>query len=99
MNLSLFLPLQVEPYGDVATRAFFSNLLQERDAPFRQVMELHAVSSHDVAGLLHYLGAECAGALSVLPEGAAAVKVPGNPKTDYDILSQRQIEDLERDHN
>jgi serine/threonine-protein kinase HipA len=33
LPLSLSFPLRDEPYGDVATRSFFSNLLQERDQP------------------------------------------------------------------
>jgi serine/threonine-protein kinase HipA len=31
LPISLSLPLTDEPYGDVETRAFFGNLLQERD--------------------------------------------------------------------
>ena len=39
LPLSLSLPLTDEPYGDIVTRAFFDNLLQERDgAPLNDVM-------------------------------------------------------------
>lgn len=84
--LSLSLPLVEESYGDVATRAFFSNLLQERDQPLRQVMERHGIESTDIVGLLFHLGADCAGAISILPEGSAPTKVPGKLETDYDLL-------------
>lgn len=36
--LSLSLPLTDEPYGDVAARPFFDNLLQERDAALADIM-------------------------------------------------------------
>ena len=82
LPLSLSLPLNDEPYGDVLTRAFFDNLLQERDGPLQSVMAREGIARDDVAGLLFHLGRDCAGAISVLPEGAPPVKVPGDFSQD-----------------
>jgi serine/threonine-protein kinase HipA len=96
LPLSLSLPLREAVYGDVAARSFFSNLLQERNQPLKEVMERHGIESTDLIGLLFYLGADCAGAVSVLPEGSAPTKVPGNLQTDYNILSREDLEALVR---
>ncbi len=92
LPLSLSFPLNDEPYGDVATRSFFSNLLQERDQPLREVMERFGIESADFVGLLFHMGADCAGAVSILPDGAPPTKVPGNLETDYDVLSSEDLE-------
>src|SRR5271166_3801082 len=68
--ISLSLGLTDEPYEDVITRAFFDNLLQEREDALRAVMDREAISREDIAGLLYHLGKDCPGALSVLPAGA-----------------------------
>lgn len=92
--LSLSLPLTDEPYGDVLTRNFFNNLLQERDAPLDHIMEREGIIRDDIVGLLYHLGQDCAGALSVLPEGAPPTKVPGNLSTDYQALSKQELNDI-----
>ena len=89
--LSLSLPLTDEPYDDVITRAFFDNLLQERDGALADVMAREGLARDDVAGLLLHLGKDCAGALSVLPVGAPPVKVPGDLATDYTVLSEERL--------
>lgn len=94
LPLSLSLPLTDEPYGDVAARAFFDNLLQERDGALTEVMAREGLSRDDVAGLLLHLGKDCAGALSVLPAGAPPVKVPGNPAADYRPLNESKLIDI-----
>jgi serine/threonine-protein kinase HipA len=96
MPLSLSLPLQEAPYGDVTTRSFFSNLLQERDQPLKEVRERYSIESTDLVGLLFHLGADCAGAVSILPGGSAPTKVPGDLRTDYDLLSRENFEALVR---
>ncbi len=94
--LSLSLPLQEAAYGDVATRSFFSNLLQERNQPLKEAMERHGIDATDLVGLLFHLGADCAGAASILPEGSAPTKVPGNLQTDYNVLSTEDLVALVR---
>lgn len=83
LPLSLSLPLTDEPYDDVVTRAFFENLLQERDGALNDVMAREGLARDDIAGLMLHLGKDCPGALSVLASGAPPVKVPGDFSTDY----------------
>ena len=91
MPLSLSLPLKDGPIGDGLTRSFFNNLLQERNAPLQMIMEREGIARDDLAGLLFHLGKDCAGAISVLPEGAPPTKVPGNYETDYEPISDQEL--------
>lgn len=90
--LSLSLPLTDALYADAACRAFFGNLLQERDDTIQRVMDREGVTRDDIAGLLLHLGKDCPGAISVLLHGAPPAKVPGNFVTDYKSLSANDIE-------
>lgn len=92
--LSLSLPLTDVPFGDVEARAFFSNLLQERDQPLRRVMDQYGIPASDVAGLLYHMGGDCAGSVSVLPQGAPPTKSPGNLATDYVPLSNEEVSEI-----
>jgi serine/threonine-protein kinase HipA len=89
--ISLSLGLTEEPYGDVVTRAFFDNLLQEREDALRAVMDREAISRDDIAGLLCHLGKDCAGALSVLPAGSPPTKVPGFLDRDYSVVDDDRL--------
>lgn len=88
--ISLSLPLRDEAYGDVETRAFFDNLLQE-NASLDDVMARFGIDRGDVAGLLFHLGRDCPGALSCVPAGDGPGKHPGDLATDYDQLSQDRV--------
>jgi serine/threonine-protein kinase HipA len=56
------------PWSPAFTRSWFDNLLP--DTALRQsVADAHAISPTDLFGLLAVIGWECAGAVSVLPEG------------------------------
>jgi serine/threonine-protein kinase HipA len=87
LPLSQSLPLQTEVYGDAITRAFFDNLLPENDQT-RRLIEREGIDRDDIAGILYHMGADCSGAISCLPEGAAPVKMPGDLTTDYAPLSE-----------
>ena len=91
--ISLSLPLQEAVFGDLATRAFFSNLLPENDQ-IQRFRERHGLEVSDVAGLLYYLGADCPGAISCLPAGSGPAKVPGILAEDYAILRDGEIADI-----
>jgi serine/threonine-protein kinase HipA len=91
--ISLSFPLQGEAFGDVATRAFFRNLLPENDQ-LDQVVEREGLDKRDVVGLLSHLGADLSGALSCLPAGAPPTKVPGSLADDYIPLSREQLETI-----
>ncbi len=95
MPISLSLPLREEPYGDVATRAFFDNLLQENDQ-LQQTMDRERIARDDIVGLLTLVGADCAGAISCLPPGSGPVKIPGDLTADYDELPHEELVDIMR---
>jgi len=66
--LSIALPLQSVPYGNDAARPFFANLLPESELRKIIARRLGLSEGNDFA-LLEALGGECAGAVSLLPEG------------------------------
>lgn len=83
--ISASLPVQEEPYGDVAARGFFSNLLFENEMR-DQIMQRHGISEGDIVGFLFHLGEDCPGSISCVPEGAPPGKRPGRLDLDYDAL-------------
>lgn len=91
--LSLSLPLSEEPYGDVPVRAFFDNLLPENDL-LDATMAHEGIDRGDIAGLLGHLGADCSGAVSVLPIDRPPPKRPGNLLTDYDPIDEAIFAEL-----
>lgn len=93
--ISLALPLQMPPFEDTVSRAFFANLLPENDQ-LDQVREREGLEADDIVGLLYHLGADCSGALSCLPEGSPPVKTPGLLAIDYDFISQADIAEIVR---
>jgi serine/threonine-protein kinase HipA len=91
--LSLALPLAAEPFADALTRAFFGNLLPENDA-MRRVIEREGLDRNDITGILFHVGADCAGAISCLPEGSPPAKVPGVLEEDYRPLEEGELEKI-----
>ena len=89
--LSLSLPLGTNPFDDFATRVFFDNLLQERDTARADIIARYRLANDDIVGILFHLGKDCAGAVSVLPEGAPATKMPGRLDRDYRAYSEREL--------
>lgn len=89
--ISISLPVQAEPFGDVATRAFFENLVFE-NAVREQIMQRHGIEQTDIVGLLFHLGKDCPGAISVVPEGEPPGKRPGNLSTDYEQLGAKELQ-------
>jgi serine/threonine-protein kinase HipA len=68
--LSVRMPVVAAPYDHLATLVFFDNLLMESDTR-SELARLERRDASDVAGLLGAVGAECAGAVSSRPHGAA----------------------------
>jgi len=66
--LSIRLPLRKEPYPDSICRFFFSNLLPEGNVRALIARKLGISETNDFE-LLIALGGDCAGAISLLPEG------------------------------
>jgi serine/threonine-protein kinase HipA len=84
--ISLRLPLQKEPFDPDHARPFFANLLPEADVRARIARGLGISESNDFK-LLEELGGDCAGALSLLPEG-----VPPETTGDYQPISSEELD-------
>jgi serine/threonine-protein kinase HipA len=92
--LSLSLPLKNESYLDDAARPFFSNLLPE--AGVRQALARRLkISEQNEFDLLREIGGECAGAVSVLPEGSSPSVSPGYREIGEEEL-HRIVKELPR---
>ena len=67
-RLSVRLPVRAEPYAHREAAAFFDNLLPEEDAR-AAIAQAARFSVSDTVALLGAVGGECAGAVSLWPEG------------------------------
>ncbi|OJW49954.1 MAG: hypothetical protein BGO67_11440 [Alphaproteobacteria bacterium 41-28] len=85
--LSASLPLGDEVYEDSVVRPFFSNLLPDDWARHR-VAKLLGVSETNPFAILEIIGGECAGAISLYPEGQIPPKE--KPK-DYEYLEGEKL--------
>lgn len=65
--ISLRFPLQEKPFDEQCSTIFFDNLLPE-DRVREQVAGYYRLPSSDTFSLLRAIGADCAGALSILPQ-------------------------------
>ena len=66
--LSFSMPLQAEPFDSDRTTVFFENLLPP-DQVRRKLGSVLHLSRHNVFGFLEALGGDCAGAISLWPDG------------------------------
>lgn len=66
--ISVAMPLRNAPYPDKIAKPYFSGLLPDERARQRLASAL-GISEGNAFGLLEIIGGECAGALSLLPEG------------------------------
>jgi serine/threonine-protein kinase HipA len=89
--LSASLPLREEPYPNAQTKPFFEGLLPEGVAR-REVARAVGVSESNGFSLLEAIGAECAGAVVVLPPEAGP---PGQGSITW--LSDAEVEEKLRD--
>lgn len=84
--VSIRLPLRLEPFDDDACRIFFANLLPETTTRALITRKLGISESNDFK-LLEALGGECAGALSILPEGQQA-----SEQGSYEPLPREELD-------
>ena len=70
MPLSRSLPLQSEVFPGKKTRPFFAGILPE-EGPREKIAEILGISRTNDFAMLERIGGECAGAVSLLPEGVA----------------------------
>jgi serine/threonine-protein kinase HipA len=89
-SISLSLPLQYEPFDDDRVKAFFSGLLPDETVKNRLAKYL-GVSPKNPFSLLEAVGGECAGALSLYPEGVA----PEETRAERtEILEDEKLQEL-----
>lgn len=88
LPLSLSLPLQDAAFEDDDARSFFANLLPESELRKMISRQLHVSEGNDFA-LLEAVGGECAGAVSLLPEGDLWSDVG-----EYKALNDQQLNQL-----
>lgn len=86
--LSQILPLQHEAFPHRTCKAFFENLLPEEEVR-EHVANVLGISTNNEYRLLERLGGDCAGAVTLLPEGMNA-ESDGEPRT----LSPEQLDEL-----
>ena len=89
-TLSLSLPLRKEAFVGDVVRAFFSGLLPDDNLRHRLALYL-GVSEKNPFSLLEIIGGECAGALSLYPEGEIP---PINSDDDAKILDDQKLQDI-----
>src|SRR5687767_15172368 len=82
LPLSIRLPLKEQEFPDETCRTFFINLLPEGEIR-ASVARKFGISELNDFKLLSVLGGECAGAISLLPEGEEV-----STKGDYHLISQ-----------
>lgn len=88
--LSLSLPLRNETFEDDVVRAFFSGLLPD-DIVRHRLARYLGVSEKNPFSLLEVIGGECAGALSLYPEG----QTPPTPsEEDVEILDDKKLQEI-----
>ncbi len=94
--LSRQLPLRAEAFVGRSVRAFFSGILPEAEVRARIASVLGVSAGNDLS-LLEYLGGECAGAVSILPEDAPspASEARGIQPLDPESLA-RVVQELPR---
>jgi serine/threonine-protein kinase HipA len=68
--ISHSLPLRAESYGRKQLRPFFAGLLPE-EAQRQKIASYLGLAASDDFSMLEAIGGECAGALSIIPHGAA----------------------------
>lgn len=88
--ISLSLPLQSQTYEGNKVNAYFSGLLPEDIARHRLARYL-GISDKNPFALLEAIGGECAGALSLYPEGETP---PPESPSDIEKLNDQQLREI-----
>jgi len=88
--LSVSMPVRAAEFEDRVARPFFAGLLPE-DLIRRKIAKLLGVSEKNPFSMLEVIGGECAGALSLYPEGTPPHKE--NPD-DIQILDEKHLDEI-----
>lgn len=86
LPLSASLPLRPDPFSRNETRPFFAGVLPEEESR-RLIAKVFGVSDKNDFALLARLGAECAGAVSLLPQGES----PATARPSYQEISVAEL--------
>ncbi|HEY9676877.1 MAG TPA: type II toxin-antitoxin system HipA family toxin [Drouetiella sp.] len=70
--ISVSMPIKKISFGNLHCEAFFGGLLPESDEAKRALGRRFNISAHNTFSLLSAIGAECAGALSIIETGLSA---------------------------
>lgn len=92
--LSLSLPVRAEQYDEAALMPFFEGLLPEGRLR-EQLAVANRLEPTDVFALLREFGRECAGAVTITPEGEAAAAFTSEVRWLSDGELAQKINDLE----
>lgn len=86
--LSARLPLQKDVFPDPACHFFFPNLLPEGNVRMLVARKL-GISEENDFELLRALGGDCAGAISLLPDGQEA-----SDQGDYELIKPQELDQM-----
>jgi serine/threonine-protein kinase HipA len=89
MPLSRSLPLRAEPFKGRQARPFFAGILPD-EGPRQQIAAILGISEGNDFAMLERIGGECAGAVSLLAEGAP------RPRTGAKRTRKLSAKELER---
>ncbi len=88
--LSRSLPLRKEPFRGKHARPFFAGILPD-EGPRQQIAAVLGVSESNDFAILERIGGECAGAVSLMPEGAP---LPDANEHPVRRLSEPELEEV-----
>jgi serine/threonine-protein kinase HipA len=88
--LSRSLPLRSEPFQGKHARPFFAGILPDQ-GPRRQIASILGISERNDFAMLERIGGECAGAVSLLPEG---VPPPDPGERRMRELSEKELQEI-----
>jgi len=89
-NISIALPVRHEVYEGDKVKAFFSGILPD-DIVRHRLAQYLGVSEKNSFALLAAIGGECAGALSLYPEGQ---KPPQATNADFEVLDDQKLSQI-----
>jgi len=85
--LSRSLPLQAETFRGKKARSFFAGILPE-EGPRQRIAAILGISERNDFAMLERIGGECAGAVSLFPEG---IPPPAPSETHTRELSEKEL--------
>lgn len=88
--LSRSLPLQSEAFKEKRARPFFAGVLPE-EGPRKQIASILGISERNDFTMLERIGGECAGAVSLLPEG---VPPPAANDMRMHELNEKELQEI-----